>query len=295
MASLQGNLIRWVMRLRPNTPISIPKTRQFVERATKWIPVPKQNTYQEESINTMPVLWVTPPNHSQQVVLYFHGGGYIVGSIHSEQVIAGNIALESGARVVAIGYRLAPEHPFPAGLEDALSAYRHLISMGIAPQQIIVCGLSAGGGLAMALLLKLKELGEPLPSGAILASPWLDLTGTSSSITANARRDSGLSWNGLLAPAVEAYVGDNDVRNPFISPVFADLSGDFPPVLIQVGDVEILLDDSRQLAQNLQNAGHDVKLSLWRGMIHGWHMYRMMPEARQAIYEMRDFIRQHQP
>ncbi|MCL4254315.1 MAG: alpha/beta hydrolase [Anaerolineae bacterium] len=294
MPSLQGNFIRWVMRLRPNTPISIPKTRQFVERTTKWIPVPKQNTYQEESINTMPVLWVTPPNHSQQVVLYLHGGGYIVGSIHSEQVIAGNIALESGARVVAIGYRLAPEHPFPAGLEDALSAYRHLISMGIAPQQIIVCGLSAGGGLAMALLLKLKELGEPLPSGAILASPWLDLTGTSSSITANARRDSGLSWNGLLAPAVEAYVGDNDVRNPLISPVFADLSGDFPPVLIQVGDVEILLDDSRQLAQNLQNAGHDVKLSLWRGMIHGWHMYRMMPEARQAIYEMRDFIRQHQ-
>ncbi|MCU0482404.1 MAG: alpha/beta hydrolase [Anaerolineae bacterium] len=274
--------------------MSIQKSRQFLDGATKWIPTPKQNTYQEERIHDIPVLWVTPPNHNQQVILYFHGGAYIVGTIHSERSIAGNIALETGARVLIVGYRLAPEHPFPAGLDDALTAYRHLIGMGIAPQQIIVCGMSAGGGLATALLLKLKMLGESLPCAGILLSPWLDLTGTSPSTTANAKRDSGLSWR-MLSPAVEAYVvGDNEVRNPLISPVFADLTGDFPPLLIQVGDVEILLDDARQLAQNAQRAGHEVKLSIWAGMIHGWHMYGMLPEVRQAIHEISAFIRQHQ-
>jgi len=293
MSSLQGNLIRWLMRVRPRVKLSIQKSRQLLDRATKWMPAPKQNTYQQETIHDIPVLWVTPPNHNQQVILYFHGGAYIVGAIHSERVIAGNIALETGARVFIVGYRLAPEHPFPAGLDDALTCYRHLISIGIAPQQIIICGMSAGGGLATALMLKLKMLGESLPCAGILLSPWLDLTGTSPSTTANAKRDSGLSWR-MLAPAVEAYAGDNDVRNPLISPVFADLSGDFPPLLIQVGDIEILLDDSRQFAKNAQDAGHDVKLSIWSGMVHSWHMYGMVPEARQAIHEISTFIRQYQ-
>lgn len=294
MPSLQGKLIRWSMRIRPRVKLSIQKSRQLLDSATKWIPVPKQNTYQEEHIHNIPVLWVTPPNHNQQVVLYFHGGGYIVGSIDSERLIAGNIALESHARVLIVGYRLAPEYPFPAGLDDALTCYRHLISIGISPQQIVLCGLSAGGGLATALLLKLKSLNELLPRAGILLSPWLDLTGTSPSTTANAKRDSGLSWR-MLAPAVEAYVvGDNDIRNPFISPVFADLTGDFLPLLIQVGDMEILLDDSRQFARIAQDAGHEVKLSIWAGMIHGWHMYSIIPEARQAIHEISIFIRQYQ-
>lgn len=294
MPSLQGKLIRWSMRLRPRVKLSIQKSRQFLDGATKWIPAPKQNTYQEEHIHDIPALWVTPPNHNQQVILYFHGGAYIVGSIDSERSIAGNIALESHARVLIVGYRLAPEHPFPAGLEDALTCYRYLISIGITAQQIVVCGMSAGGGLATALMLKLKSLGEPLPRAGILLSPWLDLTGTSPSTITNAKRDSGLSWR-MLAPAVEAYVvGDNDVRNPLISPVFADLAGDFPPLLIQVGDVEILFDDSRQFAKNAQDTGHEVKLSVWAGMIHGWHMYGMIPEAREAIHEISAFIRQYQ-
>ncbi|HRF96849.1 MAG TPA: alpha/beta hydrolase fold domain-containing protein, partial [Aggregatilineales bacterium] len=178
------------------------------------------------------------------------------------------------------------------GLEDALACYRHILAMGISPQNIIVGGVSAGGGLTIALLLKLRELGEPLPQACVLVSAWLDLTGASPSVTENERYDSGISWK-TLTPSISAYAGDMDIQHPMISPVFADLAG-LPPMLIQVGDIEILRDDSLQFAEKAQKAGCHVKLSIWKGMMHAWHMYRIIPEARQATDEIVSFIMTHQ-
>jgi acetyl esterase/lipase len=258
---------------------------------TKYLAGPKSNTYQEATMDSVRVLWITPPTPSQQVMIYLHGGAYTIGSHQTERVIAGAIASQSGAKILLPDYRLAPEHPFPAGLEDALTCYRGVLAMGISPQNIIVGGVSAGGGLTVALMLKLKELGEPLPKACVLLSAWLDFTGTSPSVTENASHDSGISWK-VLTPSISAYAGNVDIRHPMISPVFADLAG-LPLMLIQVGDIEILRDDSLQFAEKAQQAGCEVKLSIWRGMIHGWHMFRIIPEARQATDEVVAFILAH--
>ncbi|MDX2077375.1 MAG: alpha/beta hydrolase [bacterium] len=292
MSSIRGKFVRRMMKFQPDLgKFSFEKQRNMITFMTKYLSGPKSNTYQEATIGDIPVLWVTPPAPSQQVMIYFHGGAYTIGSHQTERVIAGAIAAQSGAKLLLPHYRLAPEHPFPAGLEDALACYRQVVASGISPQNIIVGGISAGGGLTIALMLKLKELGEPLPKACVLVSAWLDLTGTAPSIIENARYDSGISWQTLI-PSISAYAGDIDIRHPMISPVFADLAG-LPPVLIQVGDIEILRDDSLQFAEKAQKAGCQVKVSIWRGMIHGWHMYRIIPEARQATDEIVSFILAH--
>lgn len=289
MTSFRGNLLRVLMKMRPN-PQDVPfeRQREIIGNLMRRFTGPKQNTYQETRIQDIPALWITPPQPAQQVMLYLHGGGYTIGSQHTERMIAGHIALLSRAKILVPHYRLAPEAPFPAALDDVLACYQHLLDSGIAPENIIVGGLSAGGGLTVALMLKLRDLGQPLPRAGVLLSAWLDLTGTAPSITENTPHDSGVSWN-VLIPSVKAYIGSEDVHHPLISPVFADLHG-LPPMLVQVGDIEILLDDSRQFAQRAQAAGSPVELRVWRGMIHGWHIYRFVPEARQATQEIADFI-----
>lgn len=292
MPSFRGNLLRVLMKLRPN-PQGVPfeKQREIIENLTRRFAGPRQNSYQETQIQDIPVLWITPPQPTQQVMLYLHGGGYTIGSPHTERMVAGNIALLSQAKILVPHYRLAPEAPFPAALDDVLTCYQHLLDSGVTPENIIVGGLSAGGGLTVALMLKLRDLGQPLPRAGILLSAWLDLTGTAPSIAENTPKDSGVSWKTLI-PSVQAYIGQEDVRHPLISPVFADLHG-LPPMLVQVGDIEILRDDSRQFAQRAQAAGSLVELREWRGMIHGWHIYRFVPEAKQATQEIADFIRLH--
>lgn len=224
-----------------------------------------------------------------KVVLYVHGGGYVMGSAGSHRDVTGRLSKAAGARVLSLNYRLAPEHPFPAPVDDAVAAYRWLLAQGISPGNIAVAGDSAGGGLAIATLLALRDAGEPLPAAGIGISPWVDMEGTGESMTTRAAVDPVVQKEGLLGMA-KLYLGDADPKNPLAAPLHADLAG-LPPLLLQVGDAETLLDDSTRLAERARAAGVDVTLKVWDEMPHVWHLFApILPEGRQAIDEIGSFF-----
>lgn len=224
-----------------------------------------------------------------KVVLYVHGGGYVMGSAGSHRDVTGRLSKAAGARVLSLNYRLAPEHPFPAPVDDAVAAYRWLLAQGISPGNIALAGDSAGGGLAIATLLALRDAGEPLPAAGIGISPWVDMEGTGESMTTRAAVDPVVQKEGLLGMA-KLYLGDADPKNPLAAPLHADLAG-LPPLLLQVGDAETLLDDSTRLAERARAAGVDVTLKVWDEMPHVWHLFApILPEGRQAIDEIGSFF-----
>ena len=224
-----------------------------------------------------------------KVVLYVHGGGYVMGSAGSHRDVTGRLSKAAGARVLSLNYRLAPEHPFPAPVDDAVAAYRWLLAQGISPGNIAVAGDSAGGGLAIATLLALRDAGEPLPAAGIGISSWVDMEGTGESMTTRAAVDPVVQKEGLLGMA-KLYLGDADPKNPLAAPLHADLAG-LPPLLLQVGDAETLLDDSTRLAERARAAGVDVTLKVWDEMPHVWHLFApILPEGRQAIDEIGSFF-----
>lgn len=224
-----------------------------------------------------------------KVVLYVHGGGYVMGSAGSHRDVTGRLSKAAGARVLSLNYRLAPEHPFPAPVDDAVAAYRWLLAQGISPGNIAVAGDSAGGGLAIATLLALRDAGEPLPAAGIGISPWVDMEGTGESMTTRAAVDPVVQKEGLLGMA-KLYLGDADPKNPLAAPLHADLAG-LPPLLLQVGDAETLLDDSTRLAERARAAGVTVTLKVWDEMPHVWHLFApILPEGRQAIDEIGSFF-----
>ena len=224
-----------------------------------------------------------------KVVLYVHGGGYVMGSAGSHRDMTGRLSKAAGARVLSLNYRLAPEHPFPAPVDDAVAAYRWLLAQGISPGNIAVAGDSAGGGLAIATLLALRDAGEPLPAAGIGISAWVDMEGTGESMTTRAAVDPVVQKEGLLGMA-KLYLGDSDPKSPLAAPLHADLGG-LPPLLLQVGDAETLLDDSTRLAEKARAAGVDVTLKVWDEMPHVWHLFApILPEGRQAIDEIGSFV-----
>ena len=239
--------------------------------------------------------WIVPSEAvTERVILYAHGGSYNSGSITSHIPLTSNIALAAKARLLAIDYRLAPEHPFPAALEDALSAYRWLLAEGIPPRQIAVAGDSAGGGLALALLLALRDGELPLPACAACLSPWTDLTCSGESWAKNARADFMLKRIPTVKSA-QIYLGSTDPRTPLASPLFGDLTN-LPPILMQVGSNEIILSDSTQFAEKARSAGVDVTLDVWKDMQHEWqYAASLLPEGRQAIARIGKFVSQHCP
>lgn len=245
------------------------------------------------TVETLTAEWVSVPQAaSSQVMLYLHGGGYIMGSCHSHRLLAAALAQATGARVLVLDYRLAPEHPFPAALEDAQAAYRWLVTTGIKPEHIVLAGDSAGGGLALSTLLALRDAGQQLPAKAILLSPWTDLSVSGASYVTRAERDFMITRDYLLAEA-HTYLGEQDPRTPLASPVYADLHG-FPPLLIQVGSDEILLDDATRVAESAQQAGVAVTLDIIEGMWHVWHAaaaVRYFPEGKAAFDQIADFVR----
>jgi monoterpene epsilon-lactone hydrolase len=238
----------------------------------------------------VPAEWVTAPGATpERIILYLHGGGYVVGSIRSHCELASRLSKAAAARVLLIGYRLAPEHPHPAAVEDATAAYRWLLSQGISTNRIVVAGDSAGGGLAIAALVALHESGEPLPAAGVCLSPWVDLEGMGDSMTSKAAVDPIIQTDGLKRMAA-MYLGGRDPRTPLAAPLYAELSG-LPPLLIQVGSAEMLLDDATRLAERARKAGVDVTLEVWDDMIHVWHVFAtLLPEARQAIDAVGGFI-----
>jgi monoterpene epsilon-lactone hydrolase len=232
---------------------------------------------------------ITPASRPNRHVLYLHGGAYRLGAPSTYRHFTWRIASAAQARVMVIDYRLAPEHPFPAALEDAVSYYCWLLAEGADPRQIAVIGDSAGGGLALALLLKLRDSGLPLPAAAVVLSPWTDLALTGASITLNAKFDAMVHAEDVPKFAAD-YLAGADPRHPYASPLYGDPTG-LPPTLIQVGSEEVLRDDAVRMAERMQRAHCQAELQLWPGMPHVWHLFApILPEAREAIVEISKFL-----
>ena len=226
-----------------------------------------------------------------KVILYVHGGGYVMGSAGSHRDMTGRLSQASGARVLSLNYRLAPEHPFPAPVDDSVAAYRWLLGQGIQASNIAIAGDSAGGGLAFAALIAIRDAGEPVPAAGIGISPWVDMEGTGESMTTRAAVDPVVQKEGLLGMA-KLYLGDADPKNPLAAPLHANLAG-LPPLLIQVGDSETLLDDATRITERARKADVDVTLKIWDEMPHVWHLFApILPEGRQAIEEIGAFFKE---
>ena len=235
--------------------------------------------------------WVSPRGEtkSERVVYYLHGGGYISGTAKSCRPITATLARLLQARVFGLDYRLAPEHHFPAGLDDAVAGYRWLLSTGIDPKFVAVAGDSAGGGMTLALALRIRDAGEPLPGCLVCLSPWTDMTGTSESLTSNSDADPMFVEEDIERYS-HAYLGDHSREDPLASPLLADLGG-LPPVSIQVGREEVLLDDARGLDAKIRAAGGSSELHIYEHVPHGWHYGApFVPETRVALREAAQFI-----
>jgi monoterpene epsilon-lactone hydrolase len=246
-------------------------------------------SYKPFDISGITAEWIIPKDaDNDHVIFYLHGGGYVIGSIRSHRKMVSRFAVAARCRALLIEYRLAPEHAFPAALEDALTSYRWLLSQGYDPDRIAIAGDSAGGGLSLATLIALRDAGEPLPAAGMLLSPWTDLTGTGETLKTIGWRDPVLNPR-LGVKWAKCYLGDADPVNPLISPIYADLTG-LPPLLIQVGTSEMLLDDSRVLAERAQKCGVPVELDIWDGMYHVWHAGApTVREGNEAIERLGDF------
>ena len=238
--------------------------------------------------------WIIPADAPEdKAILYFHGGGFRIGSVASHRDLIARIALASGCRVLAINYRLAPEHRFPAALDDALVAYGWMLDRGLKPDSVVFAGDSAGGNLVLAAMLALRERGLPLPIAAALMSPWTDLAATGTSYVTRAEVDPIHQRPMILALAKNYLGGQGDPCDPLVSPLYADLAG-LPPLLIQVGDRETVLDDSVMFADLARAAGVDVHLEVWDGMIHVFQMFGAeLAEAHRAIASIAQFLNRH--
>ncbi|MCK6558654.1 alpha/beta hydrolase [candidate division KSB1 bacterium] len=293
--SLQTRVIRLIVRLyrfmalRPGRTIA--DQRAALEKFATRFQAQPALTYQRVFADGVPAEWIVPAaRDSVAVVLFLHGGGYNLGSLATHRELASRLAQACRCRVLAVAYRLAPEHLFPAALEDAMRAYCWLLAEGVRPEQIALAGDSAGGGLALAALVSLRYHGEPLPAAAVCLSPWVDLELTGHSMIAKARQDPVLTRE-VLQEWARNYLGGKGPRTPLASPLYADLSG-LPPLLIQVGSEEVLHDDAVRLAERAQAAGVPVELEVSAEMMHGWHFFAgKLPEAQRAIARLAAFIR----
>jgi monoterpene epsilon-lactone hydrolase len=239
----------------------------------------------------VPAEWVMAPGcDTSRAILYLHGGGYAIGSINTHRRLAYDLSAASGARALVVDYRLAPEHPFPAAVEDATRAWRWLLQQGHATNRLAVAGDSAGGGLTLATLVNLRDQKLGLPACAVAISPWVDLEGGGNSITTRAAQDPMVQKEGLLWMA-DMYLGGKDARTPLAAPLHADLKG-LPPILVQVGTAETLLDDATRIAERLHTAGVDVRLSAWPNMLHVFPLFApILSEGRDGCLEIGTFIR----
>jgi epsilon-lactone hydrolase len=255
-------------------------------------PPPDGVSYQPVEAGGVSAEWIVPPHaRDDRVVLYLHGGCYATGSVATHRDLLTRLAAAASTRLLGLNYRLAPAHPFPAALDDTVAAYRWLLELGIEASQIAFAGDSAGAGLALATTLRLRDDGTPIPAALACISPWVDLAVTGPSMETNAGNDPIVSRPMLLGWA-KLYLGDHDPRIPLASPLYADLRG-LPPLLIQVGSAEVLLDDATRLAERASAAGVSSTLEVWPAMIHVWHTFPAIPEARAAIAAIASFLRTH--
>jgi len=278
-------------RPAPETPPTLEESRAGMEAMTAAFVVPDDVRVEQVDAGGVPAAWVAAPgSRDDVVVLYLHGGGYMLGSVTTHTELAARVSRSSAARVLPIDYRLAPENPFPAAVEDAVASYRWLLGQGFARERIVVAGDSAGGGLTLAMLVALEQAGDPLPAAAVCLSPLADLEGTGDSYET---ADDPLLDREGIGGMVAAYLQGQDARQPTASPIHADYTG-FPPLLIQVGTREVLLDDAVRVAERARAAGVDVTLEKGEGLIHVWHLFGPdVPESVEAIERVGAFVRKH--
>ena len=292
MPSLRSRVFRpFVRRLtaRAGSFACIQEMRAAQERWLNRPILPRGVSMQRVLAGAVQAEWIAPTDcQSTGVLLYLHGGAWTLGWYEPHRWLVGHLARATGMRALALDYRLAPEHPYPAALEDCLAAYRWLLSNGTPPKHIVIAGDSAGGNLSLTTMLALREAGEPVPAAAACLSPPTDLAGSGE--PAPAERDSGLpvDW---AQQQMKMYLGATDPRLPLVSPIYADLRG-LPPVLIQVGEEEWLCRDAVRFAERARAAGVDVTLQVWPAMWHVWHLLvPLLPEARQAVDAIAAFTR----
>lgn len=269
------------------------EARERFENMLLGLPVKEVLTFAEETVGGVSGVWAAPAEvESNRVVLYLHGGGYVGGSAFGYRGLAGLIAEAAGGRAFLPDYRLAPEHVYPAALDDALAVYQGLLDAGHDAQSITVSGDSAGGGLAAALVLAIKDRGLPLPAAVALISPWTDLAGTGSTLKSKSDADPLISAEGL-DNCGRVYLGEADATDPGASPLYGDFAG-FPPLLIEVGTSEVLLSDAARLAERAAAADVDVTLHTWQGMVHVFpNLWFALSEGPEAIAEIGAFARRH--
>jgi acetyl esterase/lipase len=296
MASEQLKAIVDMLRARPMTEgASVEEMRKGMEAMTTLTPLPEGTVCAAVSADGVPCEWTTAPGADEsRAILYLHGGGYVIGSIATHRSLVARLSGASGARALSVDYRLAPEHPFPAAVDDATTAYRWLLSQGLDPARVVVAGDSAGGGLTVATLLALRDAGDPLPAAAVCLSPWADLEMSGASASNPETNDPLLPLDGLIGMA-GLYAGEDHLRNPLAAPLHGDYSG-LPPLLIQVGTRELLLDDARRVADRARAAGVDVTLEVEEGLIHVWQLFGPdVPESREAVERIGAFVQTHVP
>ena len=298
MSSWQAYALTAYFRLsrllsRPPRQFDLAKDRteaeSFARRFKALSPAERQPT----TADGLPAEWLIPAAVApERTLLYLHGGGFVSGSINSHRNLVINIANAAHTRALIIEYRLAPEHPFPAAPDDCLAAYRWVLSEGVRPEQLIVAGDSSGGCLTLLLLLRLRDLGLPLPATAVCLAPATNLAMTGESYSCNARSDFFLE-RGHVAYWFRHYLGDHDPCDPQVSPLYADLHG-LPPLLIQVGNAELLFSDSTMFVERAREAGVDVTLEI---LERGQHVEQLaasiLPEAREAIAHIGQFVESH--
>ncbi len=294
MASLQSSIVKsWFRHQKvfaggSNSPQAI---RARADRASLLSKAYKGVRVVPLTANAVPSEWLIPEGAPQEsALLYIHGGAWFMGSANTHRALVSRIAAASRARALLVNYRLAPEFPFPAGLEDCLSAYDWLAHHGIPAERIVVAGDSAGGNLALALLVALRDAGKPLPAGAVALSPATDLAFTGDSVRTRLHLDPIFSHGGPNT-IIQDYVTSHDPHEPLISPLYADLHG-LPPLLLHVGDHEILLDDTVRFGQKATAAGVQATVVVWPEMFHVFQLWTpFMPEARRSVEQIAAFIR----
>ena len=284
------------MRANPyRDDMSIESLREASERGGAAMPLPEGVRVESVSANGVPCEWINAPGvDSSRVFLFLHGGGYYRGSVAASRATAARFSQACGVNCLSVDYRLSPEHPYPAAVDDALSAFEWLAAKGFGSERVAVGGISAGGGLTLALLLRLKSLGRAQPSCAVPLSAWVDLTQSGETFESRAHLDPSIS-KAYLDRMAKLYARDHDAKTPEVSPLFGDLEG-LPPMLLQVGTAEVLLDDSRAFAARAEAAGVAVELEVWDDMIHGWHGYaHALDEAQESIDRIGQFVNEKMP
>lgn len=288
--SIQAMVFKQMVKAGSHRTLDIEVMRKEFASSMKNFKVPKDVELEDMVMEGVPVEWAfTNGSDRSRVILFLHGGSHCIGSVETHRHFTAGLAKESHIPVLSLEYRLAPQNPYPAAMDDVLKVYGKLLETGFLPTKIVFLGDSSGAGLGLAAAMKLRDTGQPVPGGVALLSPWTDLTMSSESYIRNAHRDP-VNYMNFDRKCGRAYANGQDLKDPLISPLFGDFRG-LPPLFIHVGTEEISTDDAVKTADKARKAGLDVTYRLWKGMFHDFTIfYPLIPEGKESLMELIEFI-----